>query len=546
MSEKINNKNPNNFLYYDEKSIMSTSNTYPHFVDYDMTVEKEVIDFNKEKVNDILAGNGFVVEPSQSIKKDLKAENGVFSPKFGQTLSDVNPFIERYKCSPNCPKPLTGRINYGITCPTCGHKVRYVDDNYNFFGWIVLNEPYCIIHPSIYKKLESFFGKGVSVQGEKKNKIDNMLDVDPERAIFNTGEASPYDDEPFFGIGMIAFVERFDEIMKYYLQKKPAKQEYYDDIMSNREKVFINNIPVITTLLRPFDTRDNTMSYEPTNAMYTMMNKLATDINKNNSQLQRTPKVKNHKLNNLQKKLMELYAEQENIISGKRGDIRTLLGGRYNFSSRCVIVQNPDLRADEVTLPAVALTVILEHRIKNILCRLHNMSPADAHDEWYKATISPTHKINTIIKSIIDDFKHKGMPGLPVIINRNPTISYGSILQMFCIGFTDSYTMSVPLQPLPLLVADFDGDVLNVLIPINQTFIKMCWQKFNPRNTMYISRNDGYFNSDMSMQKDTLINANGLARLGNTSYTSEEIANIQHAFEMKKLAIESFYANNSN
>ena len=449
MNNYYDNNNSENFLNYNEDSIMSTSKTYPHYREYEVTANLQLIDFNEEKDHDILIGEGFVVEPSQTIKKDLKAENGVFSPKFGQTLSDTNPFIDRYRCSPTCPKPLKGRINYGITCPTCGHKVTYVDDDFRYFGWIVLNKPYCIIHPAIYKKLESFFGKGVSVQGEKKNKIDNMLDVDPEKAIFNTGGPSPYEDEPFFGIGMVAFVERFDEIMDFYLKKKPAKQEYYDDIMAHRSLVFTNSIPVFSTLLRPFETRDNTMSYEPTNAMYTMMNKLATDINKNNSLLQRTPKVKNHKLNNLQKKFMELYAELENILSGKRGDIRTLLGGRYNFSSRCVIVQNPDLRADEITLPAVALTVILEHRIKNILCRLHNMSPADAHDEWYKATITPTPKINAIIKSIIDDCKRKGMPGLPQLINRNPSISYGSILFMFCVDFTDTYTMSVPLQPLP-------------------------------------------------------------------------------------------------
>ena len=34
------------------------------------------------------------------------------------------------------------------------------------------------------------------------------------------------------------------------------------------------------------------------------------------------------------------------------------------------------------------------------------------------------------------------------------TISYGSILGMFCIGFTETYTMAIPLQVLPLLAAD--------------------------------------------------------------------------------------------
>lgn len=35
-----------------------------------------------------------------------------------------------------------------------------------------------------------------------------------------------------------------------------------------------------------------------------------------------------------------------------------------------------------------------------------------------------------------------------------PTINYGSILQMYCVGFTDTLTLSVPLQILKLLAAD--------------------------------------------------------------------------------------------
>lgn len=105
---------------------------------------------------------------------------------------------------------------------------------------------------------------------------------------------------------------------------------------------------------------------------------------------------------------------------------------------------------------------------------------------------------------------------------------------MFCVGFTDSYTMAVPLQILKSLAADFDGDVLNILLPINQTFIRLAWEKFNPRNVLYISRNDGYFNMDASMQRDTLINANTLARIGRETYTQEDIDNFNRLMEKKK------------
>ena len=37
---------------------------------------------------------------------------------------------------------------------------------------------------------------------------------------------------------------------------------------------------------------------------------------------------------------------------------------------------------------------------------------------------------------------------------KNLTIAYGGILQMFCVGFTETYTMAVPLQVLKSLAAD--------------------------------------------------------------------------------------------
>lgn len=51
---------------------------------------------------------------------------------------------------------------------------------------------------------------------------------------------------------------------------------------------------------------------------------------------------------------------------------------------------------------------------------------------------------------------------------------------------------------------------------------------------MYISRNDGYFNTDVSMQRDTLINANTLARLGRETYSAEEQANFNRLIALKK------------
>ena len=105
---------------------------------------------------------------------------------------------------------------------------------------------------------------------------------------------------------------------------------------------------------------------------------------------------------------------------------------------------------------------------------------------------------------------------------------------MWCIGYSDTLTMSVPLQVLKSLAADFDGDVLNVMHIISQPFFERCNVVFNPRNAMYISRIDGKLNPDMLVQRDTLINANTFIYLGRKNYTKAQLDNIKKIKERQK------------
>ena len=77
------------------------------------------------------------------------------------------------------------------------------------------------------------------------------------------------------------------------------------------------------------------------------------------------------------------------------------------------------------------------------------------------------------------------------------------------------------------MAADFDGDVLNTMFIINDLFLERCREVFNPRNSMYISRNNGMLNNDILPQKDTLVNANTLNDLSLKKYTPEEIELIE-------------------
>lgn len=73
----------------------------------------------------------------------------------------------------------------------------------------------------------------------------------------------------------------------------------------------------------------------------------------------------------------------------------------------------------------------------------------------------------------------------------------------------------------------FDGDVLNILFIINKTFYHYANKVLNPRNAMFISRNDGLFNNDVNHSRDTIVNLNTFVNLGRKNYTLEELEKIQ-------------------
>lgn len=519
------------------KQSIQINYSYPKSDEYDFVSYMERIDFDQEKEDDIRKRNGFIISsPKATIKKDVKNPDGIFSTRFGQRLGDVNPFIDRYRC--RCGN-LRSKINNGITCEKCGTICKFVDDNFSMFGWIEIDPEYAIINPDVYKELDSLFGCSKYVKDKRIKRgsvLQNILDYDKEMDQ-DGHEIGPKikAGEPFYGLGMIEFMNRFDEILDFYYIKNKSnknKKDMYEDIKSDRHLVFIHSIPVFTTHLRPMDISVNTMYYEKTNGFYNMMVRQAQAINKNKRQIDRKPKLKNQQLYRLQMKYLELYDEIINILSGKKGELRSLISGRFNFSARSVIKQNPDLRIDQIELPYAELVIALEQRIINILHRTYNISFNDAYDKWFRAVSIVD---DTIVKIIRDIIKNEcDGEGLPCILNRNPTISFGSILQMYCVGINFNYTISVPLQILSPLGADFDGDTLNVFHIINEPFYLRAREVFNPRNSMYISKNNGLLNKDVLIQRDTLINANALNDLTYRKYTQEELDHINTIKEKSK------------
>lgn len=381
---------------------------YPFNDKFDYVTALERINLDKERENDIKNGNGFIIDSPKSIKKDIKLQGGIFSSRFGNTLQDVDSFMDKYRCDCGITR---GTLKHGMVCDECGTLVKYRDDDMSIFGWMVLKDEYRIIHPNLFKSLEAFIGA---------SRFDRI--INPEINMDQNGKEikeskKPKKDEIFRGIGIPEFERRFDEIMEYYLAKYPNKKNYYDDIMANRDILFAKSIPVFTTLLRPTKIDSvGSLKYEKTNENYNLLNNLVWRCNNNRLNISRKKKSKFLVLYDIQIQFNEIYNELKEILSKKKGDIRSALGGRYSFSERSVIVQRPSLKPDQVYLPYHGLCELLQQVIINILVRTYNFLYADAYKKWYKAQLG----FDQIIYNIIDGLIKDSDGGLPVLINRNP------------------------------------------------------------------------------------------------------------------------------
>ena len=84
------------------------------------------------------------------------------------------------------------------------------------------------------------------------------------------------------------------------------------------------------------------------------------------------------------------------------------------------------------------------------------------YNDAYKLLHESMHKENPIIRQIIEGIIKSTDRGIPLLINRNPTISLGGIIQVYCAKIADGFTMQIPLQILEGLAADFDRITVHV------------------------------------------------------------------------------------
>lgn len=457
-------------------------------------VEIQRRDWNVDYVYDMITGNGFEITEPPEISLDGSKETpmyGAQSPLYGASYSDENSYIKRYRCK--CGEFQSKQFE-GEICPICHTPVEAKGVDVKFTGWINLGETNRVINPLYFNLLSSAIGKKIFrdiIKAQFKiNKDGKKEPVYPED--LETPPSSIY-----HGIGIDGFYEKYYEILKYFKNVKKNKQSQIEALMDQKHKVFITKIPVYSTMLRPQSITSDSYYFKSIDKIINTLFTLSETIK------QSQPINRDFILERIQLKLNKMWEFNFDLINGKDGFLRDqILGGSLDYTSRNVITLDTTLRINQVDLSYHTFLVLFKYLILSDLMKLEDISLSKAFYKWNMACIKFDETIYECMLHLLET-KH-----LKVIINRNPTLNFYSILLMDIRtvkkDFND-FTLSLPSAILPGLNADFDGDILNIIGLIDKRFNEI-FKEFNPTKNMIIAPDNGKLNKLIMITKSDLVN----------------------------------------
>ena len=412
--------------------------------------------------------------------------NGVFSEKIFGFMSNATD----YSCE--CGKYQT-EFNLGVTCEECNEKVTFKGLMLSKEGWIDLQFP--IIHPVFFQYLKKIIGA---------TNLNNILHYKPKRGL--DGFIIESKEENFANSGMSFFIENFRDIVDYFMVKRKTskeieRQKCYDFIMENESLVFITKFPVINSRLRPAMLVNGEFTFDEISNVY-------NNLIRNSEEIKNSPDIQLDEVNVLdiayknQYLVNDVYERILDNLSNKEGFIRgSLIGNRLNLTSRSVISPLPaGYSMDSCVLPYRTAIDLFKPIIIQKLVKIKKITIMQASQLWFSATLEFNPLIHKIMNEVI-----KGN-NVRIILNRNPTINIGSMLMLSIDEVKDDLkdsTINVSNIILPALGADFDGDVLNVVLLLSTKFVKL-FSGFSPSN-LVLDPCSGQFNENFNAFKDILI-----------------------------------------
>lgn len=467
------------------------------------SVYLDKIQIDKKCEEDIKNNKGFFItnELDYDEKKRVRTIDGLYSPKFGvDTFSDKS-LDNLYHCE--CGE-LVGGVHEGDICPKCGTEVQFTDADLSVTGYIPLGE-YYVISPAVYLDIEKLIGGKQLLSILKYNE---RFDINGHQISAAT-KASPY-----IGIGFMKFKEKFDEIIEFYRKVKKDKKDSYDNVIRFRDRVFVKNVAVYSSLLRPYVKDESRMSVFDSNKRYSIIlananiirKELPIGINKNII---------------IEKSLFEIQTEWntlfsniiEQYLSGKKGLFRgNITAGRVNYCARTIVVPAKFHNVNEISVPYVLGCELLRPLLINAIKTMDNKNIRDANTIIDNGIREFDEKLWVLMNHILQESTNPPM----MMIQRSPSLLQESMRLMKIKTVKYDYndlTTDIPIAVLNGMNADFDGDALAEFM-IYDNRLKEVWEVVHSPENHFVSRHDGRYSGLCLFIKDTIVSISEIWELG--------------------------------
>ena len=267
----------------------------------------------------------------------------------------------------------------------------------------------------MYQRLQSAIGR--------KN-LENIIAND--NIITANGQIRHYNDDievkkttlRYHNIGLKEFYDNYEEILEYFKTKRKDKVALIDQLIQDKAIVWTSKYPVYSSALRPEGINVESYFFSPLDKQINPLTNITINLKKA-SEIE-IPLY----LYQAQTRVNALWDLNFSLIDAKHGWIRAnVLGGEYNFSNRSVIVLNPELHMDEVDMSYKQFLGQFKGHIVRRLIMEKGWTVTKASN-YLASKFNFDEEIYQIMQRIVKEEHPR------IIINRNPTITFGSILEM--------------------------------------------------------------------------------------------------------------------
>jgi hypothetical protein len=350
-------------------------------------------------------------------------------------------------------KCACGRLNSnafeGMVCNHCQTECQPAYyQNIDYQGWFVV--------PEVFPKLIVPIAYWVLHYWLKKIGKVSVLEM-----LLNPAIPTEF---PELGQGLKNFHDNFDSIVAFFQSQKKYYNPKIDEfLLRYRHQIFTDKIPVINDGLHVITNAAQGSGGRKTDNVSPILLELKTDLD--SLFFDFYTKKRPLKQSQVDKRMFNVqqtwitYMEQlwDTKIFGKPGLFRkNVVSGRMHFTFRAVCVPITEIDfGDEAYLPAKIATVLYKTMIiQKLISR--GYSPVAAQLKYHLCKEIYDEEIEDILYELIEECPYKG---LPVFIQRNPSLRQGAAVLVFITKIKyDDDTISVSDMYISGMNMDFDGD----------------------------------------------------------------------------------------